>query len=263
VTAPAALRYCANLSMLYGDLPVEERAAAAARSGFRLVESWWPFPSPVPEPDEVRGFCDSLVQAGVDLVALNLDAGDPAAGERGLLTQPAHEARFQANLEAVLDILERTGCRVVNALYGNRQATPDTLVQDHLALQRLVRVTDRVAEVGGTVVVETLNLADSPAFPLTDIDVTAETVRRANDLSAHGNVGLLLDTYHLATMGTDPVEAIRRLAPLIRHVQFADAPGRGRPGTGAVDFAAVEQALLDVGYDGFVGLEYDPLAMPA
>ena len=59
-------------------------------------------------------------------------------------------------------------------------------------------------------------------------------------------------------MGTDPVTAIRRYAPQVRHVQFADLPGRGRPGTGALDFAAIEQALLDVGYDGFVGLEYDP-----
>jgi hydroxypyruvate isomerase len=60
-------------------------------------------------------------------------------------------------------------------------------------------------------------------------------------------------------MGTDPVLAIRRHGPLIGHVQFADSPGRGRPGTGGIDFDAVLGALREIGYTGLIGLEYDPL----
>lgn len=260
---PPPLRYSANLSMLFRDLPVNRRPMAAARAGFDYVESWWPFSAPAPSAGELEGFLSALAAADVQLVALNLDAGDPAAGERGLLALPALGQRVHDNLEAVICILESTGCRIVNALYGNRHESVEPSLADSTALRRLARAADSVADVGATVVLETLNLSDSPAFPLTDIEVTADVVERVNELTIHHNVGLLLDTYHLQTMGTDPATAIRRFSSLIRHVQFADAPGRGRPGTGAVDFLAVEQALRDVGYDGFVGLEYDPDTLSA
>ena len=45
---------------------------------------------------------------------------------------------------------------------------------------------------------------------------------------------------------------------LIGHVQYADAPGRGAPGTGAVPIRQFVDALAQAGYDGAVGLEYAP-----
>lgn len=252
------LRVSANMSMLYADLPVDERPAAAAGDGFRYVESWWPFETPVAEEGRVDSFCRALSRAGVQLVTLNLDTGDPRNGERGLLSIPHHVERVASNLEAVADMVTRTGCPVVNALYGNRVPDVGPGEQDRLALRQVVRVADRLGGLGVTVVIETLNLVDSPRFPLTDIAVSAAFVRRANDASRHGNVRLLLDTYHLATMDTDPAAAVRDHAPLIGHVQFADFPGRGRPGTGQIDFAAVERELRAVGYGGFIGYEYDP-----
>lgn len=251
-------RVSANISMLYSDLPMLERAAAAAAAGFSYVEVWWPFDSAAPMQAEIDAFCSSLEDAGVVLVALNLDAGTPHLGDRGLLSIPQHGQRIADNLDAALSILERTGCGVVNALYGNRVPGYTPEQQDLVAFERLVHVADRIGPTGASVVVETLNSIDSPDFPLIDIDHTAQLVNRANEASEFNNVGLLLDTYHLATMGIDPVEAVYRHAPLIRHVQFADAPGRGRPGTGSIDFAAVEAALADIDYDGFVGHEYNP-----
>jgi hydroxypyruvate isomerase len=83
-------------------------------------------------------------------------------------------------------------------------------------------------------------------------------VEQVNERAGHGNAGLLVDVYHLATMGVDPAVALREYGQLVRHVQFADAPGRGRPGTGRLDFAEIARALQDIEYDGFVGLEYVP-----
>lgn len=260
----SGLRRSANLSILFGRAPVSDRPALAARHGYRWVESWWPFAEPDPAAQLIHEFCAGLDRAGVRLVALNLDGGDTAAGDRGLLCVPGAGDRVARNLERVLGILDSTGCRIVNALYGNRDPRHGSEEQAGTALRRLVRVADAVADaVDGVVVVETLNAVDSPAFPLTDIQATARIVRRANQLTGSGNIRLLLDTYHLATMGTDPAAAVREFAGLIGHVQFADYPGRGRPGTGIVDFAAVERSLADVGYQGFVGLEYDPTVGPA
>lgn len=250
--------YAANLSMLFSELPVNERAAAAASQGFRLVESWWPFATAAATPREIDSFGDSLDRAGVRLVLLNLAAGGSSAVDRGILTDQTAEAEFEANLESACMLLKRTGCRTVHALYGNRLDPAAAAAEDAVALARIVRVADRVAELGAVVVVETLNAVTSPNYPLVDIEHTASVVTEAAKLSAHGNVALLLDTYHLTVMGTDPALAVRRFGPLIGHVQFADAPGRGRPGTGTIDFDAVLGALRDTDFSGYIGLEYDP-----
>jgi hydroxypyruvate isomerase len=44
----------------------------------------------------------------------------------------------------------------------------------------------------------------------------------------------------------------------ITHVQVADSPGRGEPGTGEIHYPYVFGALEDSDYDGYVGLEYNP-----
>lgn len=250
--------YAANLSMLFAELPVNERAAAAVRQGFRLVESWWPFATAAATPGEIDSFGDSLDRAGVRLVLLNLTAGGSAAIDRGILTDQTAEADFEANLESVCLLLARTGCRTVHALYGNRIDPTAAAAEDAVALSRIVRVANRIAEFDGVVVIETLNTVSSPNYPLVDIERTASVVTEAARLSEHGNVSLLLDTYHLTVMGTDPALAVRRFGSLIGHVQFADAPGRGKPGTGTINFDEVLGALHDTGFSGYIGLEYDP-----
>jgi hydroxypyruvate isomerase len=54
------------------------------------------------------------------------------------------------------------------------------------------------------------------------------------------------------------LETIREHGAWIGHVQFADHPGRGRPGSGQIDFQAILEALRAAGYTGFIGLEYIP-----
>jgi hydroxypyruvate isomerase len=44
----------------------------------------------------------------------------------------------------------------------------------------------------------------------------------------------------------------------VGHVQFADHPGRGAPGTGTLDLWALVDRLAALGYDGAVGLEFLP-----
>ncbi|MFD9733814.1 TIM barrel protein [Umezawaea sp. NPDC059074] len=231
--------YSANLSLLFGDLPLLDRPAAAAAAGFEHVESWWPFDGPTP-PDD--GFARALVAAGVRLVSLNLDAG----GSNGLLVDPAAGARFRENLNAVGELLELTGCRIVNALYGNGKRSA-------LADERLALV---VESLDATVVLETLNVHDTPAYALTDVHETARVVEDVGKRCGTGDLGLLVDVYHLAMMGEDPAAVLRRYAPLVRHVQFADVPGRGGPGTGTLDFALLERTLDEIGYQGFIGLEH-------
>ena len=244
-----ALRYDVNISILLTELPLLQRPQAARDAGFSAVESWWPFEQAVPGDREVEAFVRAVRDAGVQLVSLNAYGGDMASGERGVASLPGREAEFRDNLDIAVGLAQALGCPTLHVLYGNRDGSdPDR--QDELATEHL-RLAVTAAHPAG-VVVEALSGAER--YP----------VRTAADaLGVLDRVGpgarFLCDVYHLSVNGEDPVQVIRRHADRIGHVQLADAPGRHQPGTGSIDVDGCLQALEDVGYAGWVGLEYAPL----
>ena len=70
--------------------------------------------------------------------------------------------------------------------------------------------------------------------------------------------GVLYDLYHSTVEGEDVEAELANAGDIIRYVQIADAPGRGEPGTGAIDWPASLGLLRASGYDGPIGLEYYP-----
>jgi hydroxypyruvate isomerase len=246
------LPYVANLSILFKEVPLLERAGAARAAGFTDVEYWWPFDVAVPARDEVDAFVASLAQAGVALRGLNFYAGDMAAGERGLVSWIGREAEFADSLVVALGIAERTGCRSFNALYGNRLDGEDPAKQDDLALVHLATAAEAAAKIGAQLVLEPLSGADR--YPL---KTAADAVAVLDDLG-RGNVRLLADLYHLAVNRDDLDALSTTYISRIGHVQIADAPGRHQPGTGTVDLDGHLRKLQAAGYDGFVGIEYVP-----
>lgn len=251
-------RYVVNCSILFAEFPVLERAGAARAAGFEEVEFWWPWNGePVPSDADVDAFCGAIEDAGVRLVALNLYAGDMAAGERGVLSDPSRVEEFRSSLDVLLRMAERTGARSFNALYGQRLDGVDASEQDRVATLNLVHAAGRVGEIGGTLLVEPLARGLNGAYPLETAADVAEVLGRVRAEGAE-NVRFLFDTFHLAANGDDLDKAAREHAADIGHVQIADAPGRGRPGTGAIDFDRVFAVLDDIGYGGRISLEYVP-----
>jgi sugar phosphate isomerase/epimerase len=73
------------------------------------------------------------------------------------------------------------------------------------------------------------------------------------------NGGVLADTYHMNIEERSLPEAIRTTGTLINHVHLSDS-NRAAPGLGHVDFGSVLQALVDIGYPGYLTFELDPRA---
>ena len=254
--AERSLAYEVNCSILFTELPLLERPAAAKQAGFDAVEFWWPFATAVPADDEVDRFVRSVTDAGVRLVGLNFFAGDMPGGDRGLVSWPARSGEFRDNVEVTIGIGERLGCRAFNALYGNRVEDADPAAQDDLAVENLAVAGRAAARIGGTVLVEPVSGA--PRYPLrTAADAVAVIDRVAGQTGA-GNLGFLCDLYHLATNGDDLDRVIATYGDRVAHVQIADAPGRNQPGTGTLDLDRHLAGLAAAGYDGWVGLEYKP-----
>jgi hydroxypyruvate isomerase len=242
------LRFDVNCSILFTELPLLKRPAAARAAGFDAVEFWWPFAGPVPGDHEVDAFIRALDDAGVRLAALNFTGGDLAAGDRGLLSQPQGSAEFRDNIDVCVGIAVRTGCTVLNALYGNRvDGVPEGL-QDELALENLALAARAAAPGGATVVVEALNSYDTPRALLVSSQSALAVI----------NIGFLADLYHLGKMGEDLPEVLARDAADIAHIQVADVPDRGVPGTGKLDFPALFGQIAEQGYTGWIGCEYKP-----
>ncbi len=63
---------------------------------------------------------------------------------------------------------------------------------------------------------------------------------------------------HLAVNGEDLDRVVAVHGPRAAHVQVADVPGRGAPGTGELDLPRHLRRLEDAGYAGWVALEHLP-----
>jgi hydroxypyruvate isomerase len=250
------VRYDINLSILFTELPLLERPAAAAAAGFDAVEFWWPFDRAVPDGSEVDQFATAVEDAGVQLVGLNFFAGDMVGGDRGLVSWPARSAEFRDNIDVALALGARLGCRAFNALYGNRVDNASPEQQDELASENLALAAKAAAEHGAVVLLEPVSGA--PRYPLRTAADVAAVIDRVEQRSGATNLRLLFDIYHLTVNGDDVPAAIAGYASRIGHVQIADAPGRHEPGTGDIDIDGQLAALADAGYSGWVGLEYKP-----
>ncbi|WP_112238371.1 hydroxypyruvate isomerase family protein [Kribbella monticola] len=250
------LRYAVNCSILFTELPLLERPAAARQAGFGAVEFWWPFAEAVPTDREADAFVTAVQDAGVQLIGLNFFAGDMPGGDRGLVSWPKRGGEFRDNIEATLGIGDRLGCRAFNALYGNRDDNHSATEQDELAVENLGLAARAAARVDAQVLIEPVSGADR--YPLRTAADVLTVIDRVQAAYGVQNVGLLADLYHLAVNGDDVDRVIAQYADRIAHVQIADAPGRNEPGTGTLPLDSQLAALAAGGYGGWVSLEYKP-----
>ncbi|WP_097235302.1 MULTISPECIES: TIM barrel protein [unclassified Streptomyces] len=258
VTAAAKHHFTVNLSILFGELPLLERPAAAAAAGFTAAELWWPFGEEhAPSQADQDALRKAFTDAGVRLTGLNyLD--DLSKGARGTVSVPSERERFRANVPVAAQLAGSLGAKALNALYGNRVEGVEAAEQDALALENLVLAAKAAHEIGAILLIEALNGAESPDYPLVTAAAAVEVVDKVNAATGLGNARFLCDLYHLAKNGEDLAQVIDTYADRIGHVQIADNPGRNEPGTGGLDFEDLFARLTAAGYTGPIGLEYRP-----
>ncbi|MCV7099043.1 hydroxypyruvate isomerase family protein [Mycobacterium palustre] len=252
----ATATYTVNCSIVFPDLPLLARPAAAREAGFEAVEFWWPFAEPTPPDADVDAFIRAIHDAGVQLSGLNFAAGDMPAGDRGILSDPALVTAFRDNVDVAVGIAKTLDTRAFNALYGNRIEGTTAAVQDDTAADNLAYAAQAARRIGATVLIEPVSAA--PRYPIRTVADAARAIDRVRDRGGHDNLRILADLYHLYVNGDDVPGALAAHADRIGHVQIADAPGRGEPGTGKIPLGDYLGALLDRGYGGYIGLEYRP-----
>lgn len=242
------MKVCANLSLLFTELPLRERVVAASAAGFDGVEIQFPY--------ELAAISlrEALEAAGMSLRLINLPAGDLMQGGAGLAAVPSRQAEFDQALEQALSYAAFVRPAYVNVLPG-RLAEGVSREQALACLAaNLRKAGEAFARLKIGVLCEAINPLDMPDFLIN----TPEHLLELLEAVQHPNVSAQLDWYHMARQELPLEQSIQSLAGRIGHVQFADYPGRGAPGTGQVDFPAALSALKETGYSGWLGAEYRP-----
>jgi hydroxypyruvate isomerase len=242
------LRFSPNLSLLWAGLPLPERFARAAAAGFGAVELWWP------GDDEAARLPELTQRWGLHLTLLNFDGGNMPAGDRGLAADPDRIAQLRANVPLALRIAADCGCPRLNLLAGRRDERYPLDQQLRLARDNVAWAADQAAPWGCQVMIEALNSMDNGPCLLTSTAAAAAFIAQ----TGRENVRLQYDAYHMQRMEGDLATTLDSYWSLIGHIQIADVPGRGEPGTGEINYRFLLGYLDRKGYDGYVGLEYRP-----
>lgn len=241
-------RFAANLGFLYPEHAFLDRFAAARGDGFRAVEFAAPYPY---EPAQLA---EKLRANALECILMNLPMGDKSRGDFGIACRPERRDEFRAGIARGIEYAKALGCPKMNCIAGTVKEGEDREELRAVLVSNLRLAAREFKKAGLDVVVEPLNTHDVPGFLVAHCADAVEIIGEVGE----DNVGLQCDLYHTAMMGDDPLATLRALRGSIRHIQFADVPGRGEPGTGTLDVAPLFAEIDRMGYSGWVSAEYRP-----
>lgn len=242
------LRFAANISTMFTELPFRARFAAAKMAGFPAVEFQFAYDH---EPGELAA---ELGVNGLRQILLNTPPGDFEAGERGLAAIPGRELAFETAITKALAYADALGCGMIHVMAGIPPVTvdPDKAMQTFVS--NLQQASEEAKRHGVTLLIEPINRRDVPGYFLSRNDIA----RRIIETVAADNLGLQFDFYHRQIVQGDLVHGLREDIDIIRHIQIANPPGRTEPSLGEIDFDYVFREIAAVGYTGWIGCEYTP-----
>jgi hydroxypyruvate isomerase len=241
-------KFAANLSMLWPELDMYERFAAAANAGFSRIEILFVH---LLDLDRVERL---LKDNHLELVLFDPAPGDWEAGERGMAVNAARREAFQRSVREALQIAQRLGVQRLNVLTGiPAQGVTEEVARKNI-IQSFIWAAAEAEPTGVKLLLENLNTTDFPGIYLNTVERAADIVQAVDK----PNVRVQFDQYHVGMMGGDAPSLIRQYANVVEHVQIADVPGRHEPGTGQQPIRQFLSDLDAVGYQGAVGLEYRP-----
>ncbi|MCD6663005.1 MAG: hydroxypyruvate isomerase [Comamonas sp.] len=241
-------KFAANLTMLFTERPFLERFAAARAAGFDAVEFLFPYAWPA---QEIKA---RLTQHRLQLVLHNLPAGDWDAGERGIACLPDRTEEFRAGVAQAIAYATALDVPQLNCLIGKVPAGADPRQVDEAVIENLRHAATELARHGKRLVVEPINTFDIPGFYLHG---TAQALRLIEQVGAD-NLFVQYDIYHMQRMEGEIAATLQKHLAQIGHVQLADNPGRHEPGTGELNWRFLFAHLDRIGYDGWIGCEYQP-----
>jgi len=241
-------RFSANISMLFKELEFPERFEAAAQAGFKAVEIQFPYGWSKRQLGEIAQ------RAGVEVVLINIPAGDSEKGDRGIACLPSRVAEFREGVAKAIEYSKALDCKQMNCLAGVTPPDVDGAKLRETYVSNLRYAAGELERHGMTLLIEPINTRTTPGFYL---NKSAQALAIMDEAGA-ANLKLQYDLFHMQIMGDDLARTIEANLSCIGHMQIADVPGRHEPGTGEIDFPPLFDLIDRLGYKGWIGAEYLP-----
>jgi hydroxypyruvate isomerase len=221
---------------------------------------------------------DAFCQAAVDLGCVSIELIDPkhwpTLKKHGLTCAIAGSHGFKigfnnrnewdeciAKLKSRIDECVAFGVERVITFTGMANGIPKDAGADN-CVEGLKKIVGYAEEKNVTLCMEHLNSRDDshpmkghPGYQGDHCDWCIDVIKRVGS----PRLKLLFDIYHVQIMDGDVIRRLKQHREYLGHIHTAGNPGRGELDENQeINYPAVMKALLEIGYDGFVGQEFIP-----
>ena len=204
-----------------------------------------------------------LKQAGLDCAIGQINMAPDPPFAKGFNNPKYHDQVIKATKEAV-DACAEFGFKKVICFTGFAEGIPNDVGAAN-CVEGYKKIVPYAEKKGVTLCLEMLNSRDAtsmkghPGYQGDHTDYCVDIINRVG--SPH--LKLLFDIYHVQIMDGDVIRRIRQLKDTIGHVHTAGNPGRGElDDKQEIAYPPIMEALVEIGYTGYVGQEFIPTRDP-
>jgi hydroxypyruvate isomerase len=243
------LKFSANISTLFNEVPLIERFALAADAGFNSIEIQFPYSL---KKQQIK---EQLEKHHLRLNLINLPAGDLALGDLGIACLPDRKDEFKESVELAIEYATFLDVPKINCLAGKKPIDLAEQIAHNTMLENTDYAASQLALVSKILLIEAINSYDVKDFFLNHSAIAKKLINQVN----RENLKFQYDIYHMQIMEGNLINTITDLFNIIGHIQIADVPFRGEPGSGEINFLNIFNTLAILGYNEHIGLEYFPV----
>ena len=233
---------------VYRDRPFDERLEKVAEAGYHTVEL----------VDEYKKWSEAEFRAANAKrrsLGINVDA---MAGLTKGVADPANRDTFLAELKSLIPTAHKLDCPAIIVLSGDRVEGVSHDAQHKACVDALKRGGDLAGRHNITLLLENIDPQENPKYFLTSVAEGFEIVREVN----HPKVQFLYDFYHEQISEGNLIQKLEKNIDHVGLVHVADVPGRHEPGTGEINYANIYRKLMDLKYNRYVAMEFEPIGDP-
>ena len=248
------MEYTGYLDFWFTDRPMVERVEPMVKLGIRRVDVWsWRMQPMAELAAECRRVGAVLNSAFDDEMG---SLADPADNDLTLRTwSESLEMATQYGVEHLylfsnqVDLINgRTWTRRLSSNINPAQQYANVLKQTE-------KIMKLVEQTKVKVWIEALNEFHIKGGILVhEHDLAADWVRRID----HPRVKMVFDCYHQQRDSGNLIWGLEQYAGLYEAVHVADVPTRKEPGTGEINYPNIYRKLVELKFNGFIGLEFYP-----
>jgi hydroxypyruvate isomerase len=179
---------------------------------------------------------------------------DATSGISHSLCDASQRDAFLEEVRAKLLVLEELECNKLIILSGDKVPGQSPQQMHQNCTESLKRAADITAPKNVGLLLENIDPEENPKYFLTSVSEGFEIVRSVRA----ANVQFLYDFFHDQIAEGNLLAKLEKNLDLIGVVHIADVPGRHDPGTGEINYPNIFRKLGQLGFNGYVAMEFLP-----